>query len=153
MKGKFIDIAKNFSYSLASNLISLIISALVVLVIPRIIGVEDYGFWQLYLFYSSYITFLTFGWNDGIYLRYGGEEYDNLDKRMFFSQFYSLLFTQIIIALIISLLCFNVLNDGDRLFILQMIAIDIVVVNARYMLLFILQTTNRIKDYSKAIIL
>lgn len=153
MKKKFIDIAKNFSYSLASNLISLIISALITLVIPRIIGVEDYGYWQLYLFYSSYITFLTFGWNDGIYLRYGGEEYDNLDKNLFFSQFYSLLFSQIVIAVIISLFGFNILNDGDRLFILQMIAIDIVIVNARYTLLFILQTTNRIKEYSKVTIL
>ena len=80
MKEKLIDLVKNFSYSLTSNLISLIISTLVVLVIPRIIGVEDYGFWQLYLFYSSYIGFLHFGWNDGIYLRYGGEEYDDLDK-------------------------------------------------------------------------
>lgn len=153
MKKKFIDIAKNFSYSLASNLISLIISALITLVIPRIIGVEDYGYWQLYLFYSSYITFLTLGWNDGIYLRYGGEEYDNLDKNLFFSQFYSLLFSQIVIAVIISLFGFNILNDGDRLFILQMIAIDIVIVNARYTLLFILQTTNRIKEYSKVTIL
>lgn len=153
MKEKFIDIAKNFSYSLASNLISLIISALITLVIPRIIGVEDYGYWQLYLFYSSYITFLTLGWNDGIYLRYGGEEYDNLDKKLFFSQFYSLLFSQIVIAIIISLFGFNVLNDGDRLFILQMIAIDLVIVNVRYMLLFVLQTTNRIKEYSKVTIL
>ena len=80
MKKKLFSIIKNFSYSLTSNLISFIISALVVLIIPRIIGVEDYGFWQLYLFYSSYIGFLHFGWNDGIYLRYGGEEYEELDK-------------------------------------------------------------------------
>ena len=153
MKDKFIDIVKNFSYSLSSNLISLIISALITLVIPKIIGVEDYGYWQLYLFYSSYITFLTLGWNDGIYLRYGGEEYDNLDKKLFFSQFYSLLFSQIILAFIITVIGFNVLKDGDRLFILQMIAIDIIIVNARYTLTFILQMTNRIKDYSKVNIL
>src|SRR5699024_9201345 len=106
--------------------------------------VEDYGFWQLYLFYSSYIGFLHFGWNDGIYLRYGGEEYDDLDKPVFFSQFYSLLFLQIILALLISIFSFNLINDGDRLFILQIIAIEIVVVNTRYMLMFILQATNRI---------
>ncbi|MFW5442227.1 lipopolysaccharide biosynthesis protein [Aerococcus urinaeequi] len=153
MKEKLISIVKNFSYSLSSNLISLIISTLVVLVVPRIIGVEDYGFWQLYLFYSSYIGFLHFGWNDGIYLRYGGEEYDDLDKPVFFSQFYSLLFLQIILALLISIFSFNLINDGDRLFILQIIAIEIVVVNTRYMLMFILQATNRIKDYSKITIL
>ena len=153
MKEKLIDLVKNFSYSLTSNLISLIISTLVVLVIPRIIGVEDYGFWQLYLFYSSYIGFLHFGWNDGIYLRYGGEEYDDLDKPLFFSQFYSLLFLQVMIAIIVSGIGLNFINDGDRLFILQMISIEIIVVNARSMLLYVLQATNRIKEYSKMTIL
>lgn len=64
-----------------------------------------------------------------------------------------MLFSQIVIAVIISLFGFSILNNGDRLFILQMIAIDIVIVNARYTLLFILQMTNRIKDYSKVTIL
>lgn len=137
---------------MSSNLISMLISTLVVLVIPRIIGVEDYGFWQLYLFYSSYIGFLHFGWIDGIYLRYGGEEYEDLDKPLFFSQFYSLFLLQVVFALILVFVSFNFINDVDRLFILQMIAIEIIVVNTRHMLAFILQATNRIKDYAKVTI-
>lgn len=152
MKEKLFGIIKNFSYSLSSNLISMIISTLVVLVVPRIIGVEDYGFWQLYLFYSSYIGFLHFGWNDGIYLRYGGDEYENLDKPLFFTQFYSLLFFQAVFAIIVSFISFYFINDGDRMFILQMIAMEIIVVNSKSMLTFILQATNRIKDYSKVTI-
>lgn len=152
MKEKLINIVKNFSYSMSSNLISMLISTLVVLVIPRIIGVEDYGFWQLYLFYSSYIGFLHFGWIDGIYLRYGGEEYEDLDKPLFFSQFYSLFLLQVVFALILVFVSFNFINDVDRLFILQMIAIEIIVVNTRHMLAFILQATNRIKDYAKVTI-
>lgn len=152
MKEKLIDIVKNFSYSMSSNLISMLISTLVVLVVPRIIGVEDYGFWQLYLFYSSYMGFLHFGWNDGIYLRYGGEEYEDLDKPLFFSQFYSLFLLQVVFALILVFVSFNFINDVDRLFILQMLAIEIIVVNTRHMLAFILQATNRIKDYAKVTI-
>lgn len=152
MKEKLINIVKNFSYSLSSNLISMTISALVVLVVPRIIGVEDYGFWQLYLFYSSYIGFLHFGWNDGIYLRHGGDEYEDLDKPLFFSQFYSLFLLQALFALILVVVSFNFINDVDRLFILQMIAIETIVVNTRHMLAFILQATNRIKDYAKVTI-
>src|SRR5699024_1325091 len=128
------------------------ISTLVVLVVPRTIGVEDYGFWQLYLFYSSYIGFLHFGWNDGIYLRHGGDEYEDLDKPLFFSQFYSLFILQVVFALILVVVSFNFINDVDRLFILQMIAIEIIVVNTRHMLAFILQATNRIKDYAKVTI-
>ena len=78
MNSKAIEFIKNMSYSISSNLVSLIISTIVILIIPKIIGVEEYGYWQLYLFYTSYIGFLHFGWNDGIYLRYGGKEYKKL---------------------------------------------------------------------------
>jgi O-antigen/teichoic acid export membrane protein len=150
---KVINFIKNFSYSLSSNLLSFLISTLVVLIIPKLIGVKEYGYWQLYLLYSSYVGLLHFGWNDGIYLRYGGKEYEDLDKKLFFSQFYMLLFTQIIIAAIIFLFSVLFLKDVDKIFIIQMTSICLLIVNARYMLIYILQSTYRIKEYSKTIII
>jgi O-antigen/teichoic acid export membrane protein len=150
---KVINFIKNFSYSLSSNLLSFLISTLVVLIIPKLIGVKEYGYWQLYLLYSSYVGLLHFGWNDGIYLRYGGKEYEDLDKKLFFSQFYMLLFTQIIIAAIIFLFSVLFFKDVDKIFIIQMTSICLLIVNARYMLIYILQSTYRIKEYSKTIII
>jgi O-antigen/teichoic acid export membrane protein len=149
LNGKVINFIKNFSYTLSSNLISLIISTLVVLIVPKLVGVEEYGYWQLYLFYVSYVGFLHFGWNDGIYLRYGGEEYVKLDKRLFFSQFYMLVITQIIIAGIIFFATQTFIGDANRVFILQTTAICLLLTNVRHMLLFILQATNRIKEYAQ----
>ncbi|QGS37376.1 hypothetical protein FOB80_07755 [Aerococcus viridans] len=148
MKDKFLDLIKNFSYSLSANFISLLISSLVVLVVPKLIGVEQYGFWQIYIFYSSYVGFLHFGWNDGIYLRYGGEDYEKLNKANFFSQFYSLLFSQLLVAISLIASSFIFIQNFDRKFILTMIAIQVLIVNTRLMLLYILQATNRIKEYS-----
>lgn len=148
MNGKAISFIKNFSYTLISNLISLIVSALVVLIIPKLIGVEEYGFWQLYLFYSSYVGFMHFGWNDGIYLRYGGKRYEELNKQLFFSQFWMLVFSQAVIAVLIFIFSVYITADNNRLFILQMVGLVLVIVNTRYMLLFILQATNRIKNYA-----
>ena len=124
-----------------------------VLVVPKLIGVKEYGYWQLYLFYSTYVGFLHFGWNDGIYLRYGGEEYRNLDKKLFFSQFHLLLIFQILIALIISVLSVIYIKDADRLFIFLMVAICLVITNVRWMLIYILQATNRIKEYAQITII
>jgi O-antigen/teichoic acid export membrane protein len=138
----------NFSYTLSSNLISLIISTLVVLVVPKLIGVEKYGYWQLYLFYTSYVGFMHLGWIDGIYLRYGGKDYAELDKKVFFSQFYMLLVTQVVVAGIILILSGIFSVQGDKLFIFQMTAICLVISNMRYLLIFILQGTNRIKEYA-----
>ena len=149
MNIKVIGFIKNLSYTITSNLITLIISTLVILIIPKLIGVEEYGYWQLYLFYSSYVGFLHFGWNDGIYLRIGGEEYEKLDKKLFFSQFIELLILQIVIASFFLGLIFLLKLNNDRSFILRMVAIAMVITNIRLMLLYILQSTNRIKDYAR----
>jgi O-antigen/teichoic acid export membrane protein len=146
---KALDFIKNFSYTLSSNLLSLVISTLVVFIIPKLIGVEEYGYWQLYIFYTSYIGFLHFGWNDGIYLRYGGKEYNDLNKKLFFSQYYMLFIAQLIIGIIISILAYLFVQENSRIFIIQMTSIALVIVNSRYMLLFILQATNRIKIYAQ----
>lgn len=69
-----------FIYAFATNGCSFLISALSTLVIPRFIGITEYGYWQLYMFYVSYVGIFHLGWNDGIYLRYGGKQYDSLDK-------------------------------------------------------------------------
>ena len=147
MKAK--SFIKNMSYVISSNLISLIVSTLVVLIIPKLIGVEEYGYWQLYIFYSSYVGFLHFGWNDGIYLRFGGEEYKNLDKRLFHSQFIELLISQILIGILIWGASIIFIVDINRGFILKMIAIAMILVNTTLMLFYILQATNRIKEYAR----
>lgn len=140
--------AKNFFYAISSNLLSLVISTLVVLIIPKLIGVKEYGYWQLYLFYSAYVGFLHFGWSDGIYLRYGGRKYQELDTRLFFSQFNMMVITQVAIAIIISYMSFLLIDDMEKFFIVLMVVINMVVTNVSSILLFILQATNRIKEYS-----
>lgn len=149
MNKKALDFLSNFSYTIISNIISLVISTLVVLIIPRLVGVEEYGYWQLYLFYSSYVGFLHFGWIDGIYLRYGGKTYDELDKTKFFSQFHMLTISQIFISvlLVVTTLLFS--YGEDKRFILQMTAICLVLSNVRNMLNFILQSTSRIKEFAR----
>ena len=153
MNIKALSFLKNFSYTFSSNLITLIVSTLVTLIVPRLIGVQDYGYWQLYMFYSSYVGFFHFGWNDGIYLRYGGDTYESLDKPRFFSQFIQLFSLQAVFAIII-MIAAGIFADGpDRTFIFRMIAIDMVILNVRYMFLFTLQATNKINKYAGIMVL
>lgn len=153
MNNKFIILIRNFSYTLASNIISFIISAIVTLIVPKLLGLEEYGYWQLYLFYSSYVGFLHFGWLDGIYLRYGGAEYDKLDKKLFYSQFIMLLLFQFLIS--VAILVFTVLfvRDIEKKFIFKTIAFILMLVNIKTMFLYILQATNRIKEYARVTML
>lgn len=149
MNIKILRFIKNLSYTVSSNLISLIVSTLVILIVPKLIGIEEYGYWQLYLFYSSYVGFLHFGWNDGIYLRYGGDDYNKLNKKLFFSQFIQLLITQFLIGILISLISYKFITNNSQSFILLMVALSMILANTRTMLLYILQSTNRIKEYAQ----
>lgn len=152
MNSKIKDFIHNFSYALSSNLVTMVVSALTVFIIPKFLGVSDYGYWQLFLFYSSYVPFLQFGWTDGIYLRYGGLEKRDLDKKLFFSQFLSLLTIQILISLLILALSNNYNDDIQKLAIIRFTSAYMVLVNTRYFFTYILQATNRFKEYSRIII-
>lgn len=149
MNNRFLMFITNFLYTVSSNLTSLVISSLVVLIVPKLIGVEEYGSWQLYLFYVSFVGFFQFGWNDGVYLRYGGKKYQDLDKGMFFSQFWMLSISQVVLGSIIVITSVIFVSDTDRQFIYIMVALCMIIIGIRCMLLFILQGTNRIKEYSQ----
>lgn len=147
------SIFKNISYAVMSNLTSLVVSSLVILIVPKLIGVEEYGLWQFYLFCAGYVGFLHFGWIDGIYLRYGGEDYRNLNKPQFYSQFLMLSVMQIIIAAIILIATEFIDTSSANIFIFRMVAITMIIENIKTFFLYTLQMTNRINAYARITII
>lgn len=153
MDKKIYIFIEKISYTLFSNVTSLFISCVLTLIIPKVIGLKSYGYWQLYLFYVSYIGFLHFGWNDGIYLRYGGKEYNELDRRIFSGEFYLQLFCQLGISVLVFIYAYFSNENADKKVILHLLAIAIPLTNIKCMLLYILQASNRIKEYAKVTVL
>ena len=41
------DALKNISYTFSANIIILLISGVLTLVVPKLLGPEEYGYWQL----------------------------------------------------------------------------------------------------------
>lgn len=148
MNSRLKSLIVNSGYAIFSNLLSMLISALVVLILPKIIGITSYGYWQLYLFYVSYVGFFHFGWIDGIYLRYGGQHYEQLDKNKFFSQFVIYTIFQIVLSFFIASYGRFFITNDEKTFIWYMLAITLVLTNMRFFTIYILQTTNRIKESS-----
>lgn len=151
MKISFKDIIKNIYYSFSANLLSLLISLMTFLVVPKIISVTDYGAWQLYNFYLGFVGFFHFGWLDGIYLRYAGNTYEELDKRLLAGQYYALALLELIIGL--SSFCFAINFAAteyakNSLLIVSIVGIFVILTTFTN---FILQITNRIKEYAKLI--
>ncbi|KXT85149.1 Membrane protein involved in the export of O-antigen, teichoic acid lipoteichoic acid [Streptococcus sp. DD11] len=148
MSSGFKKLAANFSYVILSNLLTVLVTSLVVLILPKIMGVEEYGYWQLYIFYLSYAGFIHLGWTDGIYLRYGGMEYHDLDKTKFFSQFLILLSYLIGVGLLFLLGISAFITDANSRFVFTLLAYTMLVTNLRFFFVYVLQMTNRLKESS-----
>lgn len=144
MKKNFIDILS----VIIANLVSIVVSIVLVLIIPKLVSVEEYGYWQLYIFYTSYVGFLHFGHIDGIYLKYGGLHYSDIKKSDFKLQFIQLSISQLIIGtIIICVLLISPIQD-IKFFIIFMTVINMILVNVRMYFQYILQSTGTIKKYS-----
>lgn len=69
---------KKIGIALVSQALILLCSFVLSLVMPKYMNKEMYGYWQIYYFYLNYINFITFGYNDGLVLKYGGMEKENI---------------------------------------------------------------------------
>lgn len=148
----FLNTLKNIAYSFSANLISLFISVFMVMFVPKFLSVDDYGLWQLFLFYFSYLGFLHFGWEDGIYLRYAGKDYDELDRKNFAGQFYGIIILQIALAVLVSGIGQVFVTDSVKQTALVCAVWLAPFVNFNNLCNFIMQITNRIKDYAKLLL-
>ena len=153
MKNRNSSLIKNFSYSFVGNLLTMFVSALGSLIIPKFIGVEDYGYWQLFLFYSSYLSFAQFGWSDGIYLRFGGEKIENLDKVVFKGQ--SILFSifQFIITLILIVYANLVITNENYANIANLLALSLFIGNLLNLTRIIFEAVANFKASSFSIMI
>lgn len=153
MKKGIKQATKNFSGALFANIISVVVSALTILIIPKFFGLTEFSYWQLYIFYVSYVGFMHFGWADGIYLRLGGKYYSELDKRLLSSQFWFLIIFQLVIAIVFYFFATHFVDNADKALILVLTGLNCLLVNMRTFLQFILLSTDRILTYSLNLIL
>lgn len=142
-------ILKNINYTVSANFLVLSISVLLNLFVPKFIGVKQYSYWQLYVFYSSYVGFFHLGWLDGIYLKNGGKEYTDLDHPSLGSQFWYLFLFELLLsgAIVVNVLIFS--HSPIKRSVLLLTAVVSIVRNLNSFILCIFQSTNRIKEYAK----
>ena len=146
-------LARNVSYSMAANLTSFLVGVAVILLVPKVIGVEEYGYFQLFLFFIGYVGFFHFGWADGIILRYAGKTWESLSRPRFSGQIHAFLFFEIALWGLFALASWLYFGQGARLFVLLSTAVGAVLVLANTFLRFILQAANRIKVYAFLVLL
>ncbi|WP_379945966.1 lipopolysaccharide biosynthesis protein [Enterococcus devriesei] len=148
MNNKTKSITTNMRYAVTANFAILAVGVILNLFVPKVINVTDFGYWQIYTFYSSFALFLNIGWLDGIYLRFGGEEYEDLNKEIFGTQFWLLLLFQVTISILLIILANLFVSSPDKKTVLVLVSVTSLILNLKFFIIYLFQTTNRIKDYS-----
>ena len=126
------NIAKNFSIAVISQGVSLAMSILTSLLVPKILGVEQYGYWQLFIFYIGYCGLFQLGLDDGVYLINGGNTRETLDKKSINSQFWYGLVYQVAISVAVAAIALFGDFGPERQFVLCCTAVFVIVQNAAY---------------------
>lgn len=74
------SLKRNIIRVFSANFLSMMSGVIIGFVVPAILSVDGYADLKTYTFYLSYIGVLHFGFVDGMYIKYGGKEYDDIDR-------------------------------------------------------------------------
>lgn len=144
---------KNVAYAFSAQIVSIFLSVVMSLLVPKMLGVEDFGYWQLFLFYLSYVGFFHFGITDGMYLKNGGISYDNINKKEIASQFWILFLIDLLFLVLISAFSIIILENSIRTYILIFAGTYLLIANMNWYLGYVFQATNRVNLYSISVMI
>lgn len=151
---KLSKFTKNFITAILAQLISFSASVLVQFIAPMLIGdVENFAYWQLFLFLVTYVNLSRLGLIDGLYLRLGGKNYKELDHSLLSTQWVVYSIFQTIVAVVLFGILFFTESNSDRLFVFGSCCVCIVLINSNNYFSYILQAVNETRKYSFSVIL
>ena len=144
---------KNIVLSFSAQIFSLITSFVLGFIVPKVIDELQYAYWQTFVLYVSYAGLLHFGIIDGLILRYSQYDYDNLDKTTIRSQLRVLLAIVSIFCFIGVIISASVADSNANRWITILVSVGIITKNLFAFGSYTFQMTNRIPEYTKAIII
>ena len=80
---------KGLLHIFGANIISLCISLLTSFILPKFLSIESYAQIKEYALYISYAGFFSLGYNDGMYLKYGGKELSKINTKDLANNFFN----------------------------------------------------------------
>ena len=142
-----LNIFENLGRVLGSQLIVLVCGLVKVLIIPLFLNITDYGYWQLYVFYVSYVGLLTFGYNDGIYLNFGGQKLNKIMSKQLRGSNILYLFL-ILVGVFATITLASLFEDSDKYTVFLAVAVNVAIMGIISNISMTLQASSRFKDFS-----
>lgn len=144
------NVRSSFIAVFASNLAVIIAGIATSLLLPKIIGsVTEYGYWQLFFFYSGYYGLFLFGLNDGMNLLLAGKKFTHRDQATTSTIFFYLLCILLAGVTIAAIIGYTFIHDPLYLLIFIAVLVNIIILNITGYTLHINQILLRFKTYAK----
>ena len=130
-----------------SNITTILSGILVGFLLPKMISVDDYGYYKTFTLYASYAELFSIGMIDGIVLAFGGKNYEHLNKEYFRSYFkwYFLIHCIFVVALFSGGMFFL---DSEYGLIITFLGVYLLANNITGYFQQLSQITQRFKEYS-----
>jgi len=142
---------RNIMLSVMVQMISMCVSFVLTLIVPKFIDEYQYAYWQTFVLYFGYVGVLHFGLLDGIVLRYSQYDEHQLDKARLRSQFQILLVSTGAFALLGCLFALFFCHGIARSTII-FVSVGIILRNVFTYNSYAFQITNRIGKYATLVI-
>ena len=131
-------------YVFIANVINLMISLFTGFVLPKVLSIETYSNIKLFQLYITYIGILSFGYADGMYLKIGGQNLDNINRKEVCQEFKTFKIFQLIVTIIAIIISIILKNE-----MLLFCSIVILPINVANYLRQVYQAIGLFKKYSR----
>ena len=135
----------NFSFALVAQFLALAGNVVTNLIAPKMMGVSEFGYWQLFIFYTSYVYLFHLGLNDGVYLFNGGLSRKKVNKASINTQFVIGMLYQVFFSTVLVIGAFCIHLERERVFVLIMTGIYLLVNNGAAFIGYLLQAMDETK--------
>ena len=129
-----------------ANIINLIFNLISNFALPKYLSVESYAAIKSFTLYLSYAGFLHFGYEDGMYLKYGGQEKKDISYNELSLNMSTLRIFQAVISILIFVVAFGLHDD-----ILFFFGLALLPYNMMYYFRNLFQAIGEFKLYGKVL--
>lgn len=129
----------------SSNIFTILVALFSGFILPKELSIPDYAYYRVYLLYISYAGFFHFGIVNGIYLKYGNMDLEQIPKKVFRAYSFFMLLSQAAVAAVLSLLLFGGASamEQDKVIAFGFVIINIPLINIKWFYSSINQFTKR----------
>ena len=140
------NLKKSILKVFSANFMQIISNLVVGFLVPAILSIEGYANLKTYTLYVSYIGLFHFGFIDGLFIKYGGKKYNDINKNILKGEHLFLVIMEFIIAIILFVI--SLLLKNITLFLFAISIIPIMLSNFHK---YIYQAIGEFNKYSKII--